>query len=57
MKTVKELISKLQQYDPEDGILLFADIKIYKNPVIDSIEYIDTIPCNIGWSDIDEFYE
>jgi len=57
MKTVKELISKLQEYDPEDGIILFDAIKIYKNPVIEEIEYIDTIPCNLGWNSIEEFYD
>lgn len=57
MKTVSDLITALQQYNPDDGVILFMDIKIYKLPVENDIKYIDTIPSNLGYNSIEEFYE
>lgn len=56
MKTVNDLITALQQYDPNDGVIIFGDIKIYRT-ITHDINYVGVIHSNIGYHDVEEFYE
>jgi hypothetical protein len=55
MKTVQDLINELSKYDPNSGIVIFMDIRVYKTPIVDRLEYIGTIPSNIGCSSIEVY--
>jgi hypothetical protein len=57
MKTVQNLVDELTKYDPTFGIVIYADIRVYKTPITGSLDYIGTIPSNIGYSSIEDYDE